>query len=572
MRKEVPVPTAASQPLQRSWGVLFNSLIVMVGFVLSRILGLVRDSVFNAYFGTSAAADVYRAAFNLPDLLYLVVIGGALGSAFIPVFAELSERDGAERAWQLTNAVMTAALAVLAILSLLIGLAARPLLAWNYPAFTPEQLDLATYLSRIFLLSPLLLGLGGLAMAVLNATDRFTLPALAPTFYNLAIIIGIVVFAPLWAEYGWQRYPDSLIQGPDQVAYSIEGVAWGVVLGAGCYLLLQLPGLARAGFRPRLRFQWRDRAVQRVGMLMGPRVFGQAAMQINLIIMSGFASILGTGRVAALNQAYQLMLLPHGIFALSLATVMFPHLARSFNNQDMHGFGTTVETTLRNVLWMVIPAAVGLAVLCVPLVRVLFQRGEFDNQSTQLVAYALLFYAAALPAFAASEILIRAFYATQDTWTPVLAGLITVGFNLALCAWFVFGLNWSHTALAGAFALSNNLEVLLLGWWLRRRIPQHYWNGTLARSLVKACSGALVMGAVLGLLAWFGNRHYPGLYGTTPVYTGTASDVLVPGAWLAGSMLLGGCVYIAMAAVLGADEWHTWRERLLKRWRKARSD
>ncbi len=561
---------ATPTPTARTWSVLLNSFVVMVGFVLSRVLGLIRDSVFGNYFGTSEVADAYKAAFNLPDLLYLVIIGGALGSAFIPVFSELRQRDGEARAWELTNTVLTLALGTLAAVSALIFILARPLLGLIYPHFTPAQLALTVYLTRIFLLSPLLLGLGGLAMAALNAIDRFTLSALAPTIYNVAIIVGIVVLAPWFGRHGLYRYPESVQHSAAGAPYSIEGVAWGVVIGAVAYLLVQLPGLWQAGFRPRLRFEWRNVAVVRIGKLMGPRVFGQAAMQINLIVMAGIASVLGDGRVAALTQAYQLMLLPHGIFALSLATVMFPQLSRAYAAGDLETLGSTMRSTLRTVLWTVIPAAVGLAVLSVPLVRMLFQRGQFDNTSTALVASALLFYAAALPAFAAAEILIRTFYAMQDTWTPVVAGLLTIGINIALALLFVHGLHLSHAALAGAFAITNNLEALLLLVLLRRKLGTLDPNGRLRRSLRRAVIGAAVMGAVLlGLGAW-GTQRYPFLYSADPAYSGTGADLRLLVGWVGLAVVVGAGVYVALAALQGAEEWQLWRERLLRRVRRSR--
>ena len=566
-----PVPPAAVPPLTpatRPWGVLINSSIVMVGFVLSRVLGLVRNSIFLNYFGTSAVSDAYQAAFNLPDLLYLVIIGGALGSAFIPIFSAAYSTESHARAWEITNRVVNSALVLLVAVSALIALVAHPLMAQLYPAFTPEQLDLTVYLTRLFLLSPLLLGLGGLAMATLNALDRFTLPALAPAFYNLSIIAGIVGFAPLIGAKGWAQHPNGVVTLADERRFAIEGVAWGVVVGALLYLLLQLPGLWRAGFRYRLGWNWRDPAVRRIGVLMGPRVFGQAAMQINLVVMSAIASGLGAGRVTALTQAFQLMLLPHGIFALSLATVMFPQLSRLYAANNLAEFGSTMRSTLRNVLWTVTPAAVGLAVLSVPLVRLLFQRGEFSDESTNLVASALMFYATALPAFAVCEVLIRTFYAMQDTKTPVIAGLITIALNIGLAWGFVNLLEMNHAALAAAFSLTNNLEALLLLLWLRRRLGQFDPNGRLRRSVRRSVLGASIMGAVLFGLGQVVGGRWSFLYAAAPDYTGQGGDARLLFGWLAGALVIGVGVYVGLAFVQGAEELQVWRDRLGRRSRR----
>jgi putative peptidoglycan lipid II flippase len=558
--------TSTASPAARSWGVLFNSGIVMVGFLLSRVIGLVRESMFGAAFGTDAISDIYKTAFQIPDLLYLVIIGGALGSAFIPVFSEALTTKNVQRAWQITNTVVNIALILLVAVSALIALLAGPLLSLIYPDFTPEQHALLVYLTRLFLLSPLLLGLGGLAMATLNALDRFTLPALAPVIYNASIIVGIVVFAPWFARSGWARYPASVIVQPDGRAVSIEGVAWGVVVGALLYLLFQLPGVFRAGFRYRPLLEWRDSAVRRIGMLMAPRVFGQAAMQINLIVMNVIAlKLADDGQATALNQAYQLMLLPHGIFALSLATVMFPQLARFYAAGNTGEFASTVRGTLRTVLWTVIPAAVGMAALSVPIVRVIFQRGLFNDQSTSLVASALIFYATALPAFAASEVLIRGFYAMQDTRTPVVVGLITVAVNIALSALFVLALHWGHAALAGAFSIANNLEAALLLILLGRRWGQLDPTGRLRRSVRRSLLGAGAMGLALLGLGVISSRRYPFLYAADPGYSGAGADLRLLIGWLGLAVGLGAGLYALLALAQGSEELKVWQERLLRR-------
>lgn len=213
---------------------LLNSAIVMLGYLLSRVIGIVRQTVLSSYFGTNIVSDIYTTAFQIPDLLYLVIIGGALGTAFIPIFIEAYTKETHERAWQVANLVINAALTVLSVVSLAILLLADPLLRWLNPTYTPEQLGLAIYLVRLFMLSPLLLGLGGLAMATLNALDHFTLPALVPVIYNVAIIAGIVLIGPLLVRFGWVQHSISVVEHNGQPV-SIEGAAWGVVLGR-CFI------------------------------------------------------------------------------------------------------------------------------------------------------------------------------------------------------------------------------------------------------------------------------------------------------------------------------------------------
>ena len=599
-----PAPTP-SPFRKRSMSAVLNSAIVMLGYLLSRVIGIVRQTVLSSYFGTNIVSDIYTTAFQIPDLLYLVIIGGALGTAFIPIFIEAYTKETHERAWQVANLVINAALTVLSIVSLAILLLADPLLRWLNPTYTPEQLGLAIYLVRLFMLSPLLLGLGGLAMATLNALDHFTLPALVPVIYNVAIIAGIVLIGPLLVRFGWVQHPISVVEHNGQPV-SIEGAAWGVVLGALLYLVCQLPVLYRSGFRYRVLFNWRDAALRRIGLLMGPRVFGQAAMQINTIAIFSFAKLFGDGRATALSNALTLMLLPHGIFALSLATVMFPQLSRLDAAGDHEGFNQTTRSTLGTVLWAIIPAAAGLIMLATPIVQVLFQRGNFDSQSTLWVVQALMMYATALPAFGAAEILIRGFYARQETTIPVVIGVVTVVLNIGLC-WLLAQSSTSHIGLAGAFSVTNNLELLLLLVMWRRRNGNLDATGQLRRSLLITLVSSLAMVLVLQsawlilpivfivimIHTWRYRHKHNQVSSLRPLLLIGVASCMVIGvllwqlgllnmdAWLQiapqaqslwrllGSLVFNGllaiAVYFACSSVLGAPEAAVWQQRILGR-------
>ncbi|MEF3275222.1 MAG: murein biosynthesis integral membrane protein MurJ [Chloroflexus sp.] len=460
-----------------------NSLIVMGGFVLSRLTGLIRDIVASYYFGTSADMAAYGAAISTVDLLYLVIIGGALGSSFIPVFIELWEREQPERAWELASAVVTWALIALAIASAGLFVAAPWLVPLLYggQGFTAETLHLITALTRLFLLSPLLLGLGGLAMAALNARDRFTMPSLAPSIYNLGITGGALL-APWWG---------------------IWGMAWGVVIGALGYLLIQLPALFAIGMQLR-PYTGRDLpALRRVVHAMGPRVIGQAAAHLSIVATLALAARLpdGDAKLAGLRWAYQLMLLPYGVFALSLSTVAFPRLARLVADGDLEALCDDVRKTLGHILWLTLPATAGLLTLGPALARLLFERGAFDTLSLSYTASALTGYAFALPAFAAAEIMIRAFYAMQRTWTPVLIGLTQVAINLGLgTGLLVAGADVGGLAIA--FSIANTIEAIALALMLRRALPGIWYQPMLWRQLLSALVASLVVG-----LLWWGTRE-----------------------------------------------------------------
>ncbi|WP_298817189.1 murein biosynthesis integral membrane protein MurJ [Chloroflexus sp.] len=498
-----------------------NSLIVMGGFVLSRLTGLLRDIVASYYFGTSADMAAYSAAISTVDLLYLVIIGGALGSSFIPVFIELWEREQPERAWELAGAVVTWALIALAIASVALFAAAPWIVPFLYggQGFTPATLDLIVALTRLFLLSPLLLGLGGLAMAALNARDRFTMPSLAPSIYNIGIIGGALL-AP-WL--------------------GIWGMAWGVVIGALGYLLIQLPALVAIGMRLQLHLGRNLPELTRVARAMGPRVVGQAAAHLSIVATLALAARLpdGDAKLAGLRWAYQLMLLPYGIFALSLSTVAFPRLARLVAEGQLNILIDEVRTTLERILWLTLPATAGLLTLGPALARALFERGAFDTLSLNYTAGALTGYAFALPAFAASEIMIRTFYAMQRTWPPVLIGIGQVTLNLGLGVTLLIA-GADVSGLAIAFSIANSIEALALALLLGPVLPGLWRNPALWRRLLTA----LIASLVAGLFWWSTRELIPG--GTPAAPYNWTNDLpgLVVGLVVAGTG--GAALYIGL--------------------------
>ncbi|MGQ9925845.1 MAG: murein biosynthesis integral membrane protein MurJ [Chloroflexaceae bacterium] len=516
-----------------STGAARHSLIVMGGFVLSRITGLARDIVATYFFGTSAAAAAYRAAFSIVDLLYLIIIGGALGSSFIPVFIEVWERGGQRRAWRLASAVVTWSLLALAVASAAVFVAAPGVVGLLYGGrgFDAATLDLTVALARLFLLSPLLLGLGGLAMATLNAREHFAMPALAQSVYNLGITLGAVVGG--------------------LTGLGIWGMAWGVVIGALLYLLVQLPPLWGIGMRLRLTLGRGMEEVGRIARQMGPRVVGQAAAYLSIVVTLALTARLPSGdaKVAGLGYAYQLMLLPYGIFSLSLSQVAFPRLARLVAEGRYADLSADVRRTLATILWLTLPATAGLLALGFPLGRALFERGAFDARSLQYTVQALAGYALALPAFAASEILIRAFFAMQRTWTPVLVGVFQVSLNLTLGV-SLLRAGGDVGALAFAFSIANTIETLLLFALLGRALPGLWREPRLWRSLGASLAGAIALGALLSGLTAASRSLVPAL-STGYAYQWTR-DLPVVLLWLAGVGSAGALAYLALTLALGA--------------------
>ena len=455
-----------------------NAAIVGLAFILSRVLGVVREIAIAARFGTSADYDSYVAAFRIPDLLFLIVMSGAFGSAFIPVFGGFISRRNERAAWRLASAILSLALISLAATSFLVLIGASPIMRYVVaPGLTESQLDLATNLTRFLLLSPLLLGLGIAFKGILEAHERFALAAFAPAFYNAGIIFGAIALTR---------------------PFGIYGLAVGVILGAALHAGSQFIGLRRL----QMFLEWlpdrRVTGVSEVGRLMAPRVIGQAAFQLNFIVMTNFASRLGASSVGALNYAFQLFSLPYGVLALSLSTVIFPRLARQFELNQIEDMQETLSRAVSPLVYLSLPSTIGLYFYRESIVQVLFEIGSFDQESTRLVAGALAFFSLGLVGWALIEALTRAFYAMKDTRTPVAISVSAVAINVGL-SWYLSG-QIGYRGLALALSIASTIEAVVLFVLLERRI----------RTMSSALGGRIVRSFFAGLLFipyayWSGN-------------------------------------------------------------------
>ncbi|MCS6843005.1 MAG: murein biosynthesis integral membrane protein MurJ [Caldilineales bacterium] len=496
--------------------------LVSLLFAVSRLLGLLREMVIGARFGTGAELDAYLAAFRLPDLIFYLAAGGALGSAFIPVFAaSLARSSDADRAhaWRLASAVVNLVLLVTTALAALAALLARPLVVGVIaPGFAPEQQALTVALMRIMLLAPVIFGVSGIVMGILNSFQHFLGPALAPVVYNLAII------AAAW----WL--------GPRLGA---TGLALGVVTGALLHLLVQVPPLVRRRPQYVATLGLDEAEVREVGRLMAPRVLGLAAVQINFLVNANLASRLPDGSLSALNYAWLMMLLPQGIVAQGLATALFPTFSAQAARGETDALRRTLNAGLRAVLWLTLPAAAGLLILREPLVQALFQRGEFTERSTAMTAYALAFFAFGLAAHSLLEVVTRAFYALHDTWTPVRVGLLAMALNVLLSLALLRPL--AHGGLALANTVATTLETLALLWLIRPRLGG-IGGRRLVGSLLRSLAATLGMAAALWpFRAWAA--------GWSPWWVA------------AGGIVLGAVVYGGLALALGREELASLRRR-----------
>lgn len=472
--EQAPTRGSAAGTMRAAPSMATSAVIVGVAFVLSRILGLGREVILANAFGTGREMDAYVSSFRIPDLLFLVVMAGSFGAAFIPVFGEYLTNGDQERAWRLASAVLTWAGIGIVVLSAICFLLARPLMFLVAPGFDDETAEMAVNLMRILLLSPVFLGFAIASKGILEAHHQFTLPALGPLIYNLAIIIGAVFFVE---DYG------------------IYAVGWAVIIGALGHFLIQVPGLIRAGIRFRPTVSRQVDGLGDVARLLGPRVIGLAAFQFNFIAVNAFASTSADEHVSAINYAWQLLMLPHGVLALTISTVVFPSLAAMHSRRDNDGFRSMLDRALRPLLFLSVPASIGLLLLREPIVRVVFESGDFDGSSTQLVIAPLAWFAFGLIGYALTEILTRVFYATRDTRTPVITGVLTVVLNLLLCMLFIDSLG--YTGLALALSATTAAEAVILLLFLRQRIGPVFAPGFAGWMLRVVAAGAVMAAIIL---------------------------------------------------------------------------
>lgn len=492
----------------------------MLAFVLSNLIGLARQVLAANAFGTGTGMEAFNAANRVSETLFNLVAGGALSSAFIPTFTTFLTRNDRQRAWRLVSSVANLVTAVLVLLS---GLAivfapwvVRYILAPGF-ANSPEKMALTVNLMRLMLPSTIIFGLSGLAMGVLNSNQVFFAPAVAPAMYQAGLIFGILALAPRLGIYG---------------------LAWGVLAGASLHLIVQLPALVRLKGGYHFGLDWISPDVREVMRLMAPRLLGVAVVQLNFWINTRLASQFVEGSVTGIVLAFSLMLMPQAAIAQSIAIAAMPTFSAQVALGKLEEMRFALAASLRGGLLLAIPASVGLMLLRQPIVAVLYERGEFTEFSTRLVAWALLWYAAGMMGHSLVEILSRAFYSLHDTQTPVLVGVAAMSLNIVFSYLFsgVFRqIGWlPHGGLALANSVATGLEALAL-WLLMRRRLGGLEGRHLAAGIGQAGAAALVMAAVVWV--WM-------------AFSGDLPRWLIA----AGGIALGSAIYALSTLVLGVNE------------------
>ena len=445
---------------------------------LSRVLGLVREMVAGYYFGVAGKINAFTIAFQVPNLVRALVADAALSSAFVPVFTELLEKDR-KRAWRVASSLFWLVLLGLTALSALFILVAP----WVIGVFGNPGHDraLAVGLSRVLFPMVALLGASGIIVGILNTYEHFTVPALSPVFWNLAIIAGIAIGVPQAQTMNTKLY-----------VYAVS-----IVVATFIQVLLPLPWLRGLDGRLRLALDWRDPAVKKVFVNMVPVTLGLGLINVNAVIDAFFASRLLDPNLAptAIQKAFLVYMLPQGIFSVAIATVLFPSLSRFAARGEMQAFRGTVETGLRQIAFTLIPAAVVSAVLAEPIIRILFQRGAWHPPQTPIVADALAAFSAGLVFNGAMLMLNRAFFSLQSNWVPTAVALGNLFLNAIL------DLVLYHVGVWGiplATAICNVAGTVALLVLLRRRLGR-IGGGAVASTVVRVTLAS----AAVALVAWF---------------------------------------------------------------------
>lgn len=456
------------------------ALLVALSSLISRILGIFRDRILAGQFGAGDNLDIYYAAFRIPDLVFNLLILGALSAGFIPIFTNLIKKydikdlfcaNKRNEAWQLASNILNILGFSLLVISIF-GIFFAPLIIkLIVPGFSDDKQILTAGLSRIMFLSPIFLGFSSVIGGVLQSFKRFFVYSLSPIFYNVGIIIGALFFVPIWGIYG---------------------LAWGVVFGSFLHLLIQVPTILQLGFKYSFIFNWRETNVKKIMSMMIPRTFSLAISQINLLITTIIASTLVSGSITVFNFANNLQSFPIGIFGISFAIAAFPAMsAMAFDRKKLI---ETFSSTFRQILFFIVPSTILLIALRAQIVRVILGTGQFDWQATVLTMNILAFFSISLFAQALIPLQVRVFYARHNSSIPFYVGLITAFINIVLS--YYLSKSMGVAGLALAFSIANILNFVFL--WVILKIE----IGSLdEKNIIISSSKFIVAGLAGGLAA-----------------------------------------------------------------------
>lgn len=429
------------------------SLLLAFFSIGAKVVGFLRDRILTSHFGTSGDLDVFYSAFRIPDLIFNLLILGAIASAVIPVFIEYFKEDQ-EKAWRLMRNFMTIAVSIVIALCAIAFIFADSLAGFVSPGFSAEQHVLLVQLLRIMLLSSVIFAFSTIVGAILQARERFLAYSIAPILYNAGIIVGGIYLVPFAVERGYS---------------GIVGVTWGVVLGALLHLVIQVPAAWRAGYRPGLVWEPWEPGFRKIVRLMIPRTIGLGAYSIEGAVLNAIASVMAAGTITVFNLANSLQFVPISIIGISVATAVFPRLSASAVENDREAFRSGLTKAVTSTLLVASTAALVMVILRKWIVDILFAAGAFSAADVALTANVTGILMLGVVAQSLIPILSRAFFAMQDTGTPVFVSVFSIFLNVLLALVFGLVLDWGIYGLALSMSIAANVNCVILYFLLHRR-------------------------------------------------------------------------------------------------------
>ncbi len=477
----------------------------------SRVLGLVREQVFSSFFGAGFANEAFQIAFRIPNLMRDLFAEGALSAAFVSTFSQKLTRQGEREAWRLANLVSNGLIVVLLVIVVagiifspqIAGILIRPSEGQTDAAKAQLMFDLAVRMTRILFPFILMVSLAAVAMGVLNTKGRFGVPASASTMFNVGSIAGGLLFAYLLAPEYITNTATALIHrqrpAPDDqgAAAAIIGMAIGTLIGGMMQWLIQVPSLRAVGYRWQPALSFRDEGVRQVMRMMAPAIIGSAALQVNVVVNTMFATSVGEGAVVWLGNAFRLIYLPIGIFGVAISTATLPVTSRAAALDNLDEFRRTLASSLRLTVLLTVPSAVGLIILRRPIIALIYQYGRFTDFDTEQTAIALAYNAIGLTAYSAVRLLAPSFYALRETRIPMMASLFSIVTNYAVATLTVDYWKIGHRGLALSISVVAIINFALLFFFLRRKI-----GGIEGRSLISTFAKVTLASAGMGAICW----------------------------------------------------------------------
>lgn len=553
-------PENIEQPVaEKPKSVARSAGIVSIAVMFSRVLGLVRETIFANFFGAGFLYDVFLVGFRIPNLLRDLFAEGALSAAFVKVFTDYQIKKNEAEAWRLASLVFNGLAVVLSVITLL-GILLSPLLVkaltYNYLGdpnhFYPEEkAALATLLMQIMFPFILLVALAALAMGVLNTKGRFGIPASASTAFNIASITFGLIFAYWLSGGAWEPSYDKFAVPSDAAQWAIIGMSIGTLIGGAAQFLIQVPSLLKVGFRFTPRISFRDPGVRRVALLMAPAIIGTSAVQIKVLVDTIVASGI-EGGLSWLSYSFRLMQFPIGVFGVAVGTAAIPTLSRLVSENNIDKFRSTLSGALRLVFLLAIPSACGLVVLADPIISLIYERGRFTALDTDMTGWALAAYSVGLAGYAAIKVLSPSFYALDDAKTPMYVSLASIAVHIPASFGFMMlfstiGVSperpngFGHVGVALATSIVALFNFLALAYLMRKRI-----NGMNGRDVLTAVTKIVAASAVMSAVCYFSYLYLTSQFASKTL-TVRLLEAFVP-------IGLGGITFIVMAKLFKITE------------------